>query len=460
MGTFHEQIEVSASEHGPFEAIEALVDSGATYTSLPAAVLERLGVQPIDVETFIMADGTRHERRVGEAVIRVEGRSRTSMVIFGDDDSLPLMGAITLEAFSLAIDMRNRRLVRVPGYLTAYRSELTVRDAIAKLVDRRDLTEDEASACMDELMSGGATPSQTAALLVALRMKGETVEEITGLARKMREKSLHVEADGPLLDTCGTGGDASGTFNVSTAAAFVGAGAGARVAKHGNRAMSSECGSADVLEALGGKIDLPPDCVAKCIDESNFGFMFAQVYHPSMKHVAPVRREIGIRTVFNVLGPLTNPARAQHQVIGAPSVEAAEKLASVLARLGTEHSLVVHGDDGLDELSVCASTTMFEVQDAAIVRRSLAPSDLGLRSHEALALKGGSPEDNAAALRRVLAGEAGALRDFTLINAAAALVAANLAPDMKVGLAKAARSIDSGAAGKKLETWVRVSNTM
>jgi len=333
-----------------------------------------------------------------------------------------------------------------------------IREAIAKLVERRHVSEAEASACMEELMSGAATPAQIGAFLVALRMKGETVDEITGLARVMREKSLHVEIEGPLLDTCGTGGDASGTFNVSTAAAFVAAGAGARVAKHGNRAMSSECGSADVLEALGGKIDLGPEGVERCINEANFGFMFAQAYHPAMKHVAPVRREIGVRTVFNILGPLTNPARAEHQVLGVADVAAAEKLAAVLARLGTGHALVVHGDDGLDEISVSAETDVFEVHDGGVVRRRFALPEFGLAQHEASELRGGSPEQNATALRGVLAGETGPLRDFTLINAAAALVAADVAPDMQGGLALATKSIDSGAARKRLESWVRVSN--
>jgi anthranilate phosphoribosyltransferase len=249
-------------------------------------------------------------------------------------------------------------------------------------------------------------------------------------------------------------------LNVSTAAAFVAAGAGARVAKHGNRAMSSQCGSADVLEALGGKIDLPPEGVAKCIEETGFGFMFAQAYHPSMKHVAPARREIGIRTIFNILGPLTNPARVQHQVLGAPSVEAAEKLAAVLARLGTEHGLVVHGEDGLDEVSVSADTTAFEVQDGAAVRRRIELSELGLAKHDSSSLRGGSPEQNAATLRGVLDGAPGALRDFTLVNAAAALVAADIASDMMAGLALAANAIDSGEARKRLDAWVGVSNTM
>ena len=307
-------------------------------------------------------------------------------------------------------------------------------------------------------MSGEATPTQIAAFLVALRMKGETVDELTGLARVMREKSLRVEVDGPLLDTCGTGGDASGTFNVSTAAAFVAAGAGARVAKHGNRAMSSDCGSADVLEALGGKIDLPPDGVVRCIAVSGFGFMFAQAYHPAMKHVAPVRREIGVRTVFNILGPLTNPARAQHQVLGAPDSVAAEKLAAVLARLGTCHAFVVHGEDGLDEVSASSATDVFEVHDGAVMRRRFELSEFGMTPHAASALRGGSPEQNAATLRRIVGGEHGPLRDFTLLNAAAALVAGDLTPDMKAGLELAAESIDSGAARERLDAWVRVSN--
>jgi anthranilate phosphoribosyltransferase len=333
-----------------------------------------------------------------------------------------------------------------------------IRDAIAQLVDRRDLSEADAAACMEELMSGEATPAQVAAFLVALRMKGETVDEIAGLARVMREKSLHVDVSGPLLDTCGTGGDASGSFNVSTAAAFVAAGAGARVAKHGNRAMTSGCGSADVLEALGGKIDLPPEGVAACIDRAGFGFMFAQVFHPAMKHVAPVRREIGVRTVFNVLGPLTNPAGAQRQVVGVPDAALADKLAQALLRLGAEHVLVVRGDDGLDEVSPSTTTQVFEIHDGAVMRRSVSPADAGLPMHPAASMRGSSPIDNAAVMRRVLSGEPGPLRDFTVLNAAAALVAADLAPNLKAAAGLAAGAIDSGAARERLDAWVRVSN--
>jgi anthranilate phosphoribosyltransferase len=334
-----------------------------------------------------------------------------------------------------------------------------INDCIQALVnDRRDLSEEEAAGAMQAIFTGEATPAQLAAFLIALRLKGETVDEITGMARVMREHALRVEVDGPLLDTCGTGGDGTGIFNVSTTSGFVAAGAGARVAKHGNRAMSSGCGSADVLEALGAKIDLTPEQVAQCIEKTGFGFMFAQAFHPAMKFVAPVRREIGVRTVFNILGPLTNPARAEHQVLGVADAATAEKLAAVLARLGTGHALVVHGEDGLDEVSVSTATDVYEVHDGAVARRRFELPEFGLTPHEASALRGGSPEQNAEALRRVLGGEPGPLRDFTLVNAAAALVAADLAPDMKAGLALAAQSIDSGAARERLAAWVRVSN--
>ena len=333
-----------------------------------------------------------------------------------------------------------------------------IRDAIAALVDGRDLTEEEAAACMGEIMSDEVTPAQFGAFVVALRLKGETVDEIVGMARVMREKSLHVSVDGPLLDTCGTGGDAEGTFNVSTAAAFVAAGAGARVAKHGNRAMTSACGAADVLEALGGKIELSPEGVAASIERAGFGFMFAQAFHPAMKFAGGPRREIGVRTVFNILGPLTNPAGAEAQVLGVGDASLVEKLAHVLARLGTKHALVVYGEDGLDEVSASAITQVYEVKDGRVVASTLHPDDLGLSTHPLDAVRGGSREENAEALRRVLEGEAGPLRDFTLINAAAALVAADLAQDFREGLELGAQAIDSGAASEKLEAFVKVSN--
>ncbi len=333
-----------------------------------------------------------------------------------------------------------------------------IRDAIATLVDKRNLTEEEAAACMEEIMSGEATPAQFGAFVVALRLKGESIDEIVGMARVMREKALRVSVAGPLLDTCGTGGDAKGTFNVSTAAAFVAAGAGVRVAKHGNRAMTSACGSADVLEALGARIDLPPEGVAACIERIGFGFMFAQVFHPAMKFAAGPRREIGVRTVFNILGPLTNPAGAEAQVLGVADASLAEKLAQVLGRLGAKHALVVYGEDGLDEVSVSATTLVYELKDGRVITTTLHPDDVGLPLHPRDAVRGGSPEENADALRRVLAGEQGPLRDFTLINAAVALVAADLALDFREGLTLAAGAIDCGAARQKLETFVETSH--
>ncbi|MGH9203276.1 MAG: anthranilate phosphoribosyltransferase, partial [Vicinamibacterales bacterium] len=257
---------------------------------------------------------------------------------------------------------------------------MNIRETIDALVnEQRDLTEEEASAVMHQIFTGEATPAQLAGFLVSLRLKGETVDEIVGMARAMREHSLRVEVEGPLLDTCGTGGDASGTFNVSTAAAFVAAGAGAGVAKHGNRAMTSASGSADVLEALGARIDLSPQQVADCIERTGFGFMFAQTFHPAMKHAAPTRREIGIRTVFNILGPLTNPAGAKHQLLGVARPELVPKIAAALQRLGSEHSLVVHGYGGVDELSLSGPTSVFETRNGNLREYTISPQDIGLQ---------------------------------------------------------------------------------
>ena len=333
-------------------------------------------------------------------------------------------------------------------------NDTSIRGAIAKLIGRQHLSESEAAACMDELMAGAATGAQIGAFLTALRMKGETADEITGMARVMREQCVRVDAGQPLLDTCGTGGDASGSFNVSTCAAFVAAGAGARVAKHGNRAMSSQCGSADVLEALGAKIGLTPEQVARCIETTGVGFMFAQAFHPAMKHVGPARREIGIRTVFNLLGPLTNPAGASRRVLGVASRELLDTLAAVLARLGVERALVVHGDDGFDEISITGPTTVAELTSGGVRTYRVAPEDCGLPCHDISDLRGGTPEQNASALRSVLGGAHGALRDFTLINAAAALVAWGAARDLAEGVKLAATSIDDGAAAAKLDAFV------
>jgi anthranilate phosphoribosyltransferase len=335
-----------------------------------------------------------------------------------------------------------------------------IREAIAKLVDGPSLAEEEAAAVMEEIMTGEATPAQLAAFVVALRLKGETVDEIAGMARVMRAKALRVPYEGPsLLDTCGTGGDAAGTHNVSTAAAFVAAGAGAVVAKHGNRAMTSQCGSADVLEALGARIDLPPEGVAHCLREAGIGFMFAPSFHPAMRFAVGPRREIGVRTVFNVLGPLTNPAGAQAQVLGVADAVLAGKMAQVLERLGCRHALVVHGEDGLDEMTIAGPTLVHELKDGALRSYRVAPEDVGLPRAEGCPVKGGSPAENAAALRAVLSGQPGPLRDIVLLNSAAALVAADIATGLAEGVSAAAAAIDGGAAAGALERFVEVTNS-
>ena len=337
-----------------------------------------------------------------------------------------------------------------------------IREAIDAIISHgRSLSEDEAADVMRDIVSGEATPAQIGAFLVALRTKGETVDEITGMARVMREHALAVPTVGlsGLVDTCGTGGDASGTFNVSTAAAFVVAAAGGRVAKHGNRAMTSACGSADVLEALGAKIDLNPEQVAQCIRDVGFGFMFAQTFHPAMKHIAGPRKEIGIRTVFNILGPLTNPAGAAHQLLGVARPELAPLLAEALGRLGARHALVVHGHGGLDELSLSGPSTIDELRDGALREYTVSPKDVGLAEAPNEAAQGGGPEENAAALRAVLDGDTGPLRDITLLNAAAALVAADLASDIHEGVRLASRAVDSGAARDKLAAFVKLTGS-
>ncbi len=337
---------------------------------------------------------------------------------------------------------------------------MSIQDAIAALInDRRDLSEDEAADAMDDVFRGEATPALLSAFLIALRMKGETVDEIAGMARTMRDHSLRVQVQGPLLDTCGTGGDGRGTFNVSTAAAFVAVGAGARVAKHGNRAMSSRCGSADVLEALGAKIDLSPEQVAQCIEETGIGFMFAQSFHPAMKHAAPTRRELGVRTAFNLLGPLTNPAGAQHQLLGVARPEIASLMAAALDRLGSRHVLVVHGHDGSDELTLGGPNPVYEINKGETEEYTIDPRKLGLPTALPSATQGGTPEENAKMMTTLLGGEGSAMRDIVLLNAAAALVAADIVPNVLDGLDTAAESIDSGAAKERLTAFVELTRT-
>ncbi|MDD9995855.1 MAG: anthranilate phosphoribosyltransferase [Dehalococcoidia bacterium] len=336
-----------------------------------------------------------------------------------------------------------------------------IREAIGALVNaRRDLSEEEAGVVMDEVMSGEATSAQLAAFLVALRLKGESVDEIVGMARVMRRHSLRVESGGPLLDTCGTGGDGSGSFNVSTAAAFVAAACGARVAKHGNRAVTSGCGSADVLEALGAKIELGPGQVCSCLEKVGFGFMFAPIFHPAMKFAAAPRREIGVRTAFNMLGPITNPAGADAQLVGVADPAMAEKMAQALARLGCRRALVVHGDGGMDELSLGSRSLVVELRDGKVHRFQLSPEELGLGSADRDEVRGGRPEENAVAMRGVFAGKPGPRRDIVVLNAAAAIVAGDLAADLPSGVRSAAEAIDSGAVADKLESYVALTQSL
>lgn len=337
---------------------------------------------------------------------------------------------------------------------------MNIRDAIIAVVAGRDLTQAEAASVMEEIMTGEGTPAQIGAFLTALHLKGETDAEIAGMAEVMRLKATPVYVDGPVADTCGTGGDGAHTFNISTAAAFVAAGAGLTVAKHGNRAMSSVCGSADVLEGLGVKIDLDADGVARCLREAGIGFMFAPKFHPAMRFAGPVRREIGIRTAFNILGPLTNPARARHQVLGVASAPLAEKLARALSRLNSTHALVVHGDSGVDELTLTGPNLVFDVRGGQEPRRfSVTPEELGLSRVGPEAFRGGDVATNTAIVRGILDGtDSGPRRDVVLLNAAAALVAGDLAPDLAAALPMARASIVEGRARERLERLVAVSN--
>lgn len=335
-----------------------------------------------------------------------------------------------------------------------------IREAIAKLVDGLNLTREESVTVMREIMGGEATDAQVAAFLTAIRLKGETVEEIAGCAQVMRRLATHIKTKHEMVvDTCGTGGDGSGTFNISTAAAFVVAGAGICVAKHGNRSVSSHCGSANVLQGLGVKIDAPEEKVERCLDEVGIGFLFAPLLHGAMKHAIGPRREIGIRTIFNVLGPLTNPARAKRQVIGVYDGALAETIAHVLEGLGAERAMVVHGSDGLDELTITGDTKVSELKDGQVNTYYVDPTRFGLPLADGDDLLGGSEEDNAQILIEVLSGKPGAKRNIVLLNAAAGIVVGGKAESLAEGIELAAESIDSGQAMEKLEGLRRVSNS-
>jgi anthranilate phosphoribosyltransferase len=328
---------------------------------------------------------------------------------------------------------------------------------LSRLLSGTSLSEEEAGACMEEIMEGAATPAQIAGFVVALRAKGETIDEVVGLVRTMRRHAEKVTVAGDVLDTCGTGGDRSGTFNVSTAAAIVCAGAGVKVAKHGNRAASSRCGSADVLEALGVKIDLPPEGVETCIDEAGIGFCFAPVFHPAMRHAGAPRRELGVPTIFNFLGPLTNPAGATRQALGVSDPRMVEKMVQTLGRLGSKHVVAFHGDKGLDELSTSGPSQVYELVDGEVRRWTIDPGELGLPVAPLDAIAGGSAEENAATIRSVLDGDRGPKRDIVLLNAAAGLMAAGRVTGMQSGLTMAAESVDSGEASRRLDLLVKAS---
>jgi anthranilate phosphoribosyltransferase len=331
---------------------------------------------------------------------------------------------------------------------------------IAKVATGATLSREEAASAFDRMMSGEATPSQMGGLLMALRVRGETVEEITGAVTTMRAKMLGVKAPPDAVDVVGTGGDASGSFNISTCAAFIVAGAGVPVAKHGNRALSSRSGAADVLQALGVNIELTADQVGACIRDAGIGFMFAPAHHPAMKNVGPTRVELGTRTIFNLLGPLSNPARVKRQMIGTFSKQWVEPMAQVLKNLGAESIWVVHGSDGLDEITTAGSTTVAALENGKIRAFEVSPEDAGLSRSKPEALRGGDAEHNAKALLDVLKGKQSPFRDVAILNAAAALIVAGKAKDLKQGAMIAAKSIESGEAEGRLDRLIAVSNSV
>jgi len=335
-----------------------------------------------------------------------------------------------------------------------------IKDAIQSIVSNRGLTEVEMAGCIKEIMEGHATDAQIGSFLTALRMKGETIEEITGAARIMREKATKIKAPEGVLDTCGTGGDMSHTFNISTTTALVVAGAGIAVAKHGNRSVSSQSGSAELLEALGIKIDLTPEKVESCLFETGFGFLFAPLFHPAMKFAIGPRREMGIRTIFNILGPITNPAGAKRQILGVYSDTLTETLAIVLGNLGADDAIVVHGEDGLDEVSISSRTKVSRFNHGKTDNFYTEPEDFGLKRGKIEDIRGGTKGENAAITLSILKGETGPRRDIVLMNSAFALIAAGKTEDINVALSMAVDAIDSGRALEKLKEVKRVSNAL
>jgi anthranilate phosphoribosyltransferase len=340
-----------------------------------------------------------------------------------------------------------------------------IKEAINLLVSGKSLTMEQAAEVMEEMTTGQVTPAQFGAFVTALRIKGETADEIAGLAQVMRAKAIRVETTEPVIDIVGTGGDNSRSFNISTAAAFVAAGAGIKVAKHNNRAMTSQCGSADVLEALGMKIELDAAQVKDCLEKVGIGFMFAPLFHPAMKFAAAPRREIGVRTIFNILGPLTNPALAESIVLGVPSEELGEKLIQVLQRLGSRHAIVVYGLEGIDEISVAGKSRVWELKDGKITDYYVSPKDFGLAEAKVETLAGGTPQENAIILRSVLEGEKGSRREAVIMNAAAGIVVGKKTKQssglaaLKEGAAIASKAIDSGQALEKLEKLIKLSQS-
>ncbi len=337
-----------------------------------------------------------------------------------------------------------------------------IKEAIALLIDGKSLTMEQASEVMEEITTGQLTPTQFGAFVTALRIKGESADEIAGLASVMRAKSVRVKTNDSVIDIVGTGGDNSGSFNISTAAAFVAAGAGIKVAKHNNRAMTSQCGSADVLEALRMKIELDASQVQDCIEKVGIGFMFAPLFHPSMKFAAAPRRELGVRTVFNILGPLTNPALADSQVLGVPGPDLGEKMARVLQRLGSKRALVVHGLNGMDEITVSGKSRVWELSDGEITEYDISPKDFGIAEAGTETLAGGTSEENAKILRSVLEGEKGPKRDAAVMNAAAGIALSRSAkgvPALKEAAEIAIETIDSGKALEKLEKLITLSQS-